>query len=94
MADPQLQLGRLLMTRDVATEVDTTLVMWCVGRHLRGDYGDTCPEDAAMNRAAIREGAGRVMSEFRLPDGTRLWVSTDGIGTPDHHTCVMFPEDY
>ena len=94
MADPQLELGRLLMTRAVATDVDTIQVMECVGRHLRGDYGDTPPEDCRLNVLAIREGCGRVMSNYQLPDGSRLWISTDGIGTPDHHTLAMRPSDY
>ena len=94
MVEPRLTLGRLVATPTVIAEVDSTELIDCIRRHLSGDYGFTCKADAALNREAIREGCGRVMSEYRLADGSRLWISTDGIGTSEHHTCAMRPSDY
>jgi len=51
-------------------------------------------DDAKLNRLAVEADNGsRVMSQYVLPDGTRLWVSTEGTGK-NRNTCVLLPEEY
>jgi len=49
---------------------------WYLARHARGDWGDLCAEDRAVNRQAVRLGQ-RVLSEYRLPTGEKLWIITE-----------------
>jgi hypothetical protein len=64
-------------------------------RHYHGDWGDTDPDDAEKNDAAIRSG-GRVLSAYSLSTGVRIWVLTeqerdDGTRAV---TTVLLPAEY
>ena len=59
-------------------------------RHVSGDYGTVTPERARENDYAIQHNL-RVLSEYTLADGTRIWVHTEG----DRSTTeFMLPEEY
>lgn len=60
-----------------------------VARHLRGDWGDVCPEDAKANEAALKWGK-RVMSSYKIGED-RLWVLTEADRAS---TCVLTPGEY
>jgi len=65
-------------------------------RHASGDWGDVCREDRAANDDALKTGA-RLLSVYRLADGTKIWVITDA--TVDEHgtrqsTTLLLPSDY
>ena len=45
-------------------------------RHVRGDYGDLCPEDVAENEYSIKHGF-RIVSKYALTDGTEIFVITE-----------------
>lgn len=47
-----------------------------LARHLAGDWGEVPPEDARENEQAVREGF-RILSAYRLPTGTRVWLLTE-----------------
>lgn len=68
-----------------------------VRRHARGDWGDICDEDKRANHAALQTGA-RLMSVYRLPDGTVLWVITDAVIDAEtgerQATTLLLPEEY
>jgi hypothetical protein len=42
-----------------------TFVRSCIARHLQGDWGDCCPDDAALNDAALK-GGGRLFSVYHI----------------------------
>jgi len=42
-----------------------------IGQHVHGDWGDSCPEDAATNEFAVTRRL-RLMSVYRLVDGQKL----------------------
>jgi len=67
-----------------------------LSRHARGDWGELCDEDKRSNDAALRTGA-RILSAYRLPDGTKIWIITDA-EIDDHHnrqaTTILLPDEY
>lgn len=66
-----------------------------VARHLHGDWGDVPPDDAAANTAAVSDG-GRILSAYRLNDGTTVWVLTEGEDDRGRRaaTTILPPEEY
>lgn len=101
---PLFPLGRVLATpgaiallKETATQPDALLA-----RHVTGDWGELCAEDAQTNRDALVHG-GRLMSVYRLdvpadlatgsdevPD-TRLWIITEADRSV---TTLLLPEEY
>jgi len=71
-------------------------------QYLEGDWGDTnySEEDTeANNRTIQQQNGGRILAEYRLLDGTRIWISTDGYGNhkkgPDYcYSTVLLPSEY
>ena len=80
-----------------------------LARHMHGDWGDTCRDDAALNELATVDGS-RIMSVYRLVDAEKLkatpkqkrfnlptvWVITDGTNDAGKRECttLLLPEDY
>jgi hypothetical protein len=64
-------------------------------RHARGDWGDVCPEDSALNDEALRDGS-RVFSAYSLKTGERLWIITEAAGDDGQRpsTCLLLPDEY
>lgn len=67
----------------------------CVTRHQSGDWGDCCPDDAALNDSAIVDGS-RIFSVYTIPPGLytlsdRVWIITEA---SREHTTVLFPSEY
>ena len=73
-------------------------------RHLAGDWGALCSDDAAANEAALRHGS-RLLSSYLIAPGVTVWVITDAetdrdeagnaLTTPQRLcTTILRPEDY
>ncbi|MDH0795895.1 hypothetical protein N5C47_22635, partial [Stenotrophomonas maltophilia] len=60
-----------------------------VARHVTGDFGDVCAEDAEMNREAIKRGD-RILSSYMVGEQT-VWVITEADRSL---TTVLLPSDY
>ena len=45
-----------------------SFIRQCISRHQSGDWGDCCPDDAALNDAALQDGC-RIFSVYLIPDG-------------------------
>ena len=103
--------GQIVATRGALVLLQKTgfSVGVLIARHIHGDFGDTCRDDAALNEVAITDGS-RIMSVYRLVDAEKLkatpkqkradlptvWVITDGTnedGKRDY-TTLLLPEDY
>ena len=85
-------LGRIVVTpgaSEVLARTEESL-QGLLGRHARGDWGDCSPEDRAANDRSMQLGT-RVLSSYRLKDGTHLWVITEG---NRQVTTVLLPEEY
>lgn len=88
----RFSLGRVVATPGalaaLASAGETALPYFA--QHLAGDWGDVDPGDKAANDRAIREGS-RVVSAYRLGDGTRIWIITEADRSS---TCILLPEEY
>jgi len=85
-------LGDLVATPGAlnALEKHGIVPMLLISRHMRGDWGDVPPDDAAANAYAVRIGA-RLLSSYTLPDRTRLWIITEADRSA---TTLLLPEEY
>ena len=73
-------------------------------RHLAGDWGAVCSDDAALNDAALADGS-RILSSYLIAPGVSVWVITDAETDIDEdgntlakptrlYTTILRPEDY
>src|SRR5262245_27867924 len=58
-------------------------------RHVTGDWGEVCREDAQSNDAAVKEGA-RILSAYTL-NGQKFWIITEWDRSV---TTFLLPEEY
>ena len=95
--------GALALLQDTGRSAASLLA-----RHMHGDWGDTCKDDAALNELAITDGY-RIISVYRLVDAEKLkatlkqkhtdlptvWVITDGTSEAGKRECttLLLPED-
>ena len=91
-AQPRFALGQLLSTPGALAlmqqnEVDPLTLLQ---RHVHGDWGVICPDDAQANEAALQYGD-RVLSSYLLPSGGVIWVITEGDRSMT--TCLR-PDEY
>jgi len=100
-AAPRFELGQLCQTPGAQTVLQRYRVnpFLLIGRHLQGDWGDVCEEDARANEEALREGA-RVLSADTLPPPVsvdeilapaKVWVITEADRSV---TTILLPEEY
>ena len=61
-----------------------------VQRHLAGDFGEVCAEDAAENELSIKKGF-RILSAYRTNKGVRIWVITESDRSA---TTILLPSEY
>ncbi len=59
-------------------------------RHIKGDWGDVCAEDAEANEEAIRYSL-RTFSVYHTHKGTTLYVITEADRSS---TVVLLPSEY
>ena len=87
---PLFSLGKLVATprafHALIQAGDSALVF--LARHALGDWGNLDATDRATNDAAVRQG-GRVLSEYTLSTGERLWVVTEA-----GQTTLLLPAEY
>lgn len=89
---PHFQAGQLLMTTGVKALVlkEQLNLLPYLARHLNGDWGDIPPEDARLNRAALRDGD-RLLSAYQVTPELRVWIITESDRSA---TTVLLPEEY
>lgn len=90
MAKAKFGLGRLLSTPGALGRVSHGEMLRAIGRHVSGDWGSVCPEDAEANEAAVRERA-RLLSSYTTEEGVRFWIITEADRSV---TTVLLPEEY
>ena len=64
-------------------------------RHLNGDWGDLDQEDRQANERAVMDGS-RLLSAYKLKDGTKIWLITEAVGENGHRESSTFllPQEY
>ncbi len=87
-----IELGQILATPGAIAALAEAGVhpAELLNRHVRGDWGDLCPEDKGLNDRAAREG-GRLFSAYRLPGGEKVWVITEADRSG---TTLLLPAEY
>lgn len=73
-----------------AMQGDRDLAHMLIARHMYGDWGDVCADDAAANESALRHGS-RLMSVYRLVGGETLWLITEADRSV---TTLLTPDEY
>ncbi len=95
----KFQLGQCVATPGALALLEKAgfSAAFLINRHLHGDWGDVCKEDAELNELALKDGS-RIMSVYRLVSPEMLkvtppskrsdlptaWVITDASGTDDN----------
>jgi hypothetical protein len=66
-----------------------------IARHARADWGIVNEGDSAANDEALKDGS-RIMSAYKLKDGTKVWVITEAAGENGQReaTTILLPEEY
>jgi len=76
MAKARFRLGRLVSTPGALERVPNGEMLRALGRHVSGDWGNVCPEDAEANEAAVNARA-RLLSSYTTREGVRFWIITE-----------------
>lgn len=87
---PGFMLGQIVATRNALESLDNQDMLVCLGRHSKGDWGDLCPEDKALNDLAVVD-EGRILSSYKDKAGTKFWIITEWDRSV---TTILLPEDY
>lgn len=73
-----------------ALESHPTLTNEMLSRHIKGDWGEVCDEDAMENDLSVEHGF-RILSAYKTPDGERIWIITEADRSA---TTLLLPEEY
>lgn len=92
MPMPRFPLGQTVATPGAleALERNREVARTFLGRHQSGDWGDLDTTDCSENERAVIEDT-RILSAYRLSDGTRIWVITEADRSS---TCILLPDEY
>ena len=91
---PLFELGQLVSTPGVLEEVSHEEILASLARHVRGDWGDCCKEDAEMNDLSLKDGS-RIFSVYISENGTKFWIITEATCEGKRaSTCVLLPSEY
>jgi hypothetical protein len=82
-------LGQTVVTAHALDILRPDEIALGLARHVRGDWGDLCPEDSLANDTALNEG-GRLFSAYGQ-GATRFWIITEWDRSV---TTVLMPDDY
>jgi hypothetical protein len=98
---PRFSLGHIYSTPGAqeALERYHTNPLKLIGRHVAGDWGDVCPEDAQANEEALQFGT-RILSSYLLMPPTdeaetlasaKVWLITEADRSA---TTILLPDEY
>ena len=94
----KFRLGQIVATRAALTALGKTgeSPNHFLRRHQRGDWGDLCDKDRALNDAAIAhegdvEKQDRILSAYYLKDGEKIWIISENDRSV---TTILLPSDY
>ena len=94
---PRFQVGQLMSTRAAVEELQRAgqSVHEFLARHIQGDWGTVCAEDAAANEASIRDGS-RILSAYLLKTGVKIWLISEAADDQNRRaaTTCLLPEEY
>jgi len=89
---PKFPLGQIVATPGAlkALAVNRQEPLEFLRRHIVGDWGELDENDRAENEISLQQGF-RLLSAYRLEDGTRLWIITEADRSV---TTLLLPSEY
>lgn len=90
MSFQKFSLGKLVITANAQSVLNSEDVHDAIHRHATGDWGDLDEHDKQENELAVREDF-RLLSAYPDRNGTRFWLITEADRSV---TTVLLPEDY
>ncbi len=90
--EPKFSLGQCVATPGALNAFQRTgeNVVKYLARHQSGDWGEVDEQDTHENDISVVRDF-RILSAYRLADGTRIWIITEADRSS---TCVLLPEEY
>lgn len=88
--EAKFSLGRTLATPGALEALSPEEILTALSRHVRGDWGDCCPEDVAENEFALDKYL-RLFSVYHSAAGVKFWVITEADRSV---TTVLLPHEY
>jgi hypothetical protein len=92
MKKPLFPLGQVVSTPGAleAMAKANTNGMLLLLRHVTGDWGEVCKEDARENELSVKEGF-RILSAYTLSTGVKIWIITESDRSA---TTFLLPSEY
>lgn len=88
-ANTKFPLGQIVITPNALSTLSSQAIDEGMRRHTAGDWGNVCPDDAALNNQALVHGD-RVLSVYGA-GASRFWIITESDRSV---TTILLPEDY
>ena len=91
MTEAKFQLGSLVATPGALSVLTTAgqSPLSLVARHVAGDWGEVCRDDARLNDQAVRSGD-RIVSVYSVA-GVKLYLITE---SDRSSTCLLQADEY
>lgn len=88
---PRFALGQVVATPAVLEHLERNGINASeyLNRHVRGDWGEVPPDDAAENEFAVTRRL-RLLSSYTIA-GERVWIITEADRSS---TCLLYPSEY
>lgn len=88
--ETKFELGHTVITPSALAALNFTDIVPALRRHVSGDWGSVCPEDAMENEQALLRGH-RILSVYTASSGQVFWIITEADRST---TTVLLPDDY
>lgn len=86
----KFRTGALRITKIALRSVNKVDIVLALHRHIHGDWGIVCREDAEENEFALLHDL-RILSIYEDRNGIRFWIITEADRSS---TTVLLPSDY
>jgi hypothetical protein len=92
LQNPLFRLGEVVATPGANDALETHNIqpLTLLQRHVTGDWGDVCEEDAQSNTDAVTYGD-RILSSYTIAPKVRIWVITEWDRSV---TTLLLPSEY
>jgi len=93
----KFRLGRTLATPAALQAIKESGqdAAFFLNRHIVGDWGEVCQDDAQLNNEALKDG-GHIISAYTTLKGVRLWIITEAMDGQGQRaaTTILLPDEY
>ena len=86
----RVDLGKVVITPRAVSRLFNDDVIFSLGRHLAGDWGEVSSQDWDDNNESLRLGRG-IRSSYTDRHMTRFWIITEADRS---RTSILLPEEY